>query len=298
MTSSASSSGSPPVLQVGATGLGGDREARWHRQPEVGHLGEVGALAPEQVALVLVALCEVEHVAHGAILARPRPVGEGPGGADVWLRLRSEECRPLSTYAGAVPPRAATAARHPAGGEVGAALARPARRCRTPRCGSRGAAGPPGRASTASWHPPSKTRQSASSHPPHGGSQSVISIGPGGQREPELLLDLAAGGALRGLAHLDHPAGQVPVLLVGELAQQHPVVGVAHQQLADRPLAGQEGVEQRPEPARLVDRGVGREPRVHDPVGRHAVDQQRRASRPRGACRTRSRPAAPRRRRG
>jgi hypothetical protein len=34
--------------QVGATGLGRDDEAGWHRQPEPGHLGEARALAPQQ----------------------------------------------------------------------------------------------------------------------------------------------------------------------------------------------------------------------------------------------------------
>jgi hypothetical protein len=51
--------GWPPVLEVVPAGLGGDREPGRHRQPEVGHLGEVGALAAEQVLLVLVALAEV-----------------------------------------------------------------------------------------------------------------------------------------------------------------------------------------------------------------------------------------------
>jgi hypothetical protein len=37
-------------------GLGRDREARRHGETQVGHLGEVGTLAPEQVLLVLVAL--------------------------------------------------------------------------------------------------------------------------------------------------------------------------------------------------------------------------------------------------
>ena len=48
--------------EVGATGLGGDGEARRYRQAEVGHLGEVGALAAEQVLHVLVAVGEVVHV--------------------------------------------------------------------------------------------------------------------------------------------------------------------------------------------------------------------------------------------
>ena len=74
--------------------------------------------------------------------------------------------------------------------------------------------------------------------------------------EAELLLDLAGHRELGRLADLDDTAGQVPVLLVGELAQQHPVVQVAHQHLADRPLAGQERVEQRPEALGLVGGGV------------------------------------------
>ena len=57
-------------LQVGAARLGGDREPRRHRQAEVGHLGQVGALAAEQVLLVLVALGEVVHVLGHAV----RPV--------------------------------------------------------------------------------------------------------------------------------------------------------------------------------------------------------------------------------
>ena len=74
------------------------------------------------------------------------------------------------------------------------------------------------------------------------------------------------------LADLDDTAGQVPVLLVGQLAQQHPVVQVAHQHLADRPLAGQERVEQRPEALGLVGGRVGGQPRVDDPVDGLAVD--------------------------
>ncbi len=45
--------------QVGLAGLGGDGEAGRHGQPEVRHLGEVGALATQQVLLVLVAVGEV-----------------------------------------------------------------------------------------------------------------------------------------------------------------------------------------------------------------------------------------------
>jgi hypothetical protein len=47
------------LLEVGPAGLRRDRETRWHGEPEVGHLGEVGALAAEEILLVLVALSEV-----------------------------------------------------------------------------------------------------------------------------------------------------------------------------------------------------------------------------------------------
>jgi hypothetical protein len=47
------------VLEVGAAGLGGDDEPGRHRQPQVGHLGQVGALATQQVLLVFVAFGEV-----------------------------------------------------------------------------------------------------------------------------------------------------------------------------------------------------------------------------------------------
>ena len=117
-----------------------------------------------------------------------------------------------------------------------------------------------------SCSPPSKTRQTASSQPPHGGSQSVSSSGPASTVEPELLLDLAGDRELRRLAHLDHTTGQVEVALVGQLAQQHPAVGGADQHLADRPLARQEGVQQRPEPLRVLQRGVVGEPGVDDAV--------------------------------
>ncbi len=43
-------------------GLGRDDEARRHRKPEIGHLGKVGALASQEVLLVLVALGEVANV--------------------------------------------------------------------------------------------------------------------------------------------------------------------------------------------------------------------------------------------
>jgi hypothetical protein len=60
--------------EVGAARLGGDREPGRHRQPEPRHLGEVGALAAEQLLLVLVALAEPEHVLdHGCLQRSRRP---------------------------------------------------------------------------------------------------------------------------------------------------------------------------------------------------------------------------------
>ena len=41
---------------IGVADVGGDGEARWHRQAEAAHLGEVGALAAEQVAVARPAL--------------------------------------------------------------------------------------------------------------------------------------------------------------------------------------------------------------------------------------------------
>ena len=58
--------GQAPLAQVLVAGLGGDREARRHRQAQVGHLPEVGALAPEQVLHVPVALLEVVDVLRAA----------------------------------------------------------------------------------------------------------------------------------------------------------------------------------------------------------------------------------------
>ena len=52
------------LLEVGATGLGGDREPGRDRQSELDHLGQVRALAAEQVLLVLVPFGEVVDVAH------------------------------------------------------------------------------------------------------------------------------------------------------------------------------------------------------------------------------------------
>ena len=66
--------------EVGAARLGGDGEPRRDRQTQVGHLGQVGALAPQQVLLVLVALGEVvDECAHGHIL-HPRGPDHTPRG--------------------------------------------------------------------------------------------------------------------------------------------------------------------------------------------------------------------------
>ena len=106
-------------------------------------------------------------------------------------------------------------------------------------------------------------------HQAHGVVPAAPGRQPVGQQERsgrdvqrELLLDLAPGGELRGLTDLDDAAGEVPVALVGEPADQHPAVAVADQQLADRALAGEERVEQRPEALRLADRRVADQPGV------------------------------------
>ena len=148
--------------------------------------------------------------------------------------------------------------------------------------------------------PPSKTRQSASSQPPQGGSQSVSSSAPASICRPSSSSTSRETASLRRLADLDHAAGQVPVLLVGQPAQQHPALGVAHQHLGDRPLAGQERVEQCPEAAGLGDRRVGaragRSTTLSVPL---VVDAPRgRAGRPRGAARPGSPAAASARCRG
>ena len=49
---------------VGLARVGGDRESGGYRQAEVGHLGEVGPLAAQQVLLLLRALLEREDVTH------------------------------------------------------------------------------------------------------------------------------------------------------------------------------------------------------------------------------------------
>jgi len=47
------------LLQVVTAGLGGNDESGWHRQPEIGHLGQVGALTTQQVLQILVTFGEV-----------------------------------------------------------------------------------------------------------------------------------------------------------------------------------------------------------------------------------------------
>ena len=56
------------VVEVGKAGFGGDRESWGHRQANVGHLGEVGALPAEQALHVPVALVEVvDELAPGCL---------------------------------------------------------------------------------------------------------------------------------------------------------------------------------------------------------------------------------------
>ena len=65
-----------PLGEVVAARVGGHREPGRDGQAEPGHLGEVGALAAEQVLLVLAALGEVVHVLrHRSRLARRRVQG-------------------------------------------------------------------------------------------------------------------------------------------------------------------------------------------------------------------------------
>ena len=63
------------VGQVLTAGLGGDREARRNRDPQLRHLGEVGPLAAEEVLLTLVTFGKCVHqlLGHGAHSARIRP---------------------------------------------------------------------------------------------------------------------------------------------------------------------------------------------------------------------------------
>ena len=93
--------GRPARLHVGPAGVGGDREARRHRQLQhAGHLGQVGALAAEEV-LVLhrrAAVLVVEGVdvgrsggRHGArVYERERTAASGPT-----YRAASRPCRPV-----------------------------------------------------------------------------------------------------------------------------------------------------------------------------------------------------------
>ena len=71
-------SGVSPGLEVRPARRRRDREARRHRQAQVGHLGEVGALATQQVLLILVALGEVVDVgAHALHSTTDRAAGAG-----------------------------------------------------------------------------------------------------------------------------------------------------------------------------------------------------------------------------
>ena len=74
----------PPLLVVDGAGLGRHREPGRHRQPGVGHLRQVGALAPQQVAHRAVSLGgtvaeEIDELRLGRGLLRGRLAG-GPGG--------------------------------------------------------------------------------------------------------------------------------------------------------------------------------------------------------------------------
>jgi hypothetical protein len=51
-----------PRAQVGVAGLRGDGESGRHGEVQVGHLGEVGPLAAQEVLHLLVALAEVVDV--------------------------------------------------------------------------------------------------------------------------------------------------------------------------------------------------------------------------------------------
>ena len=163
-------------LEVGAAGLGRDREPGRHREPEVGHLGEVRALAAEQVLLVLVALGEVVDVGHGPILPCRRGLGHhricGLDEPDPGVSRRSRRTPARR------PTRRSQGGLDPAGGEVGAALAHLLERCELGLSDLACLLDGSGRAMPASCSPPSKTRQTASSQPPQGGSQSVSRSGP------------------------------------------------------------------------------------------------------------------------
>src|SRR5579875_1158668 len=75
--------GGGAVPEVVTAGVGGDGETGRHRQPQVGHLGQVGALAAQQVLKVLVSLGEVvdelRHAAHSSrchLAGLQRPAGQ------------------------------------------------------------------------------------------------------------------------------------------------------------------------------------------------------------------------------
>ncbi len=80
-----------PLLQVVTAGLGGDDEPRRDGQAQVGHLGQVGALAAQQVLEVLVSLGEViDKLRHCKFSSGMVPAGLGPaarrlGGRDSGL---------------------------------------------------------------------------------------------------------------------------------------------------------------------------------------------------------------------
>ena len=129
--------------------------------------------------------------------------------------------------------------------------------------------------------PPSKTRHTASSQPPHGGSQSV-STRPPGSIVSASSSSISRPTASRGDSPTSTtPPGQVPVALVGELAEQHPAVGVADEHLPDGALAGEEGVEQR--------RGSSR---ARSAAGRSPAGPARRTTPSRPGRRGRARPGA------
>ena len=66
-------------LQEGAAGLGGDGEARRHRQPEPGHLRQVGPLAAEEGLDLVPGLRRPLHLRQ-LIEAKDEGLGAGPGG--------------------------------------------------------------------------------------------------------------------------------------------------------------------------------------------------------------------------
>ena len=51
---------------IGAAGVSGNREPGGYRKPQSCHLGQVGALAAQEVSIVLAAFGEPVHVAHDA----------------------------------------------------------------------------------------------------------------------------------------------------------------------------------------------------------------------------------------